>query len=129
MNSHWHIRTAQEVLLPGDHADEEMLDAANKAPVGIAIFSPEYFRKKWPMRELEILVAQNGLLPVNFRFDSHESFEKQLRSSLQVSASEEHHTTLLKIVERTTYVHRKEDYTGRLRQVCTALFLDSCYIC
>ncbi len=101
-----------------------MLDAADKAPVGIAIFSPQYFKKKWPMRELEILVAQNSLLPVKFRFDSHESFEEELRSSPHVAASEEHRTTFLNSVGRTTYVHRKEDYTGRLRQVCTALFFD-----
>ena len=70
-------------LLPGGAADEAMLNAAQKAPVGIAVFSPEYFAKKWPMRELEILVTRDVMLPVVFRFDGHEQFVQSLRSSAQ----------------------------------------------
>jgi hypothetical protein len=110
-------RTAQIELLPGGAADEAMLDAANKAPVGIAVFSPEYFQKKWPMRELEILVTRGVMLPVVFRFEGHEQFVDALRNSSQQAMVKGQYETFAKMVERTTYVKREEAYTGQLQQV------------
>lgn len=111
------VSDMQLELLPGGAADEAMLDAANKAPVGIAVFSPEYFARKWPMRELEILVRRQVMLPVVFRFDSHEAFVNSLRSSAQQRLVQGDWETFTKSVERTTYLKRKEEYTSGLRQV------------
>lgn len=104
-------------LLPGMHADEVMLDALDKAPVGIAIFSPDFFMKKWPMRELGVLVARDVLLPVVYRFNSHKEFVDQLRSSPHPSSSKEEWLDFVSSVERTTYIPRQQDYTGDLQQV------------
>jgi hypothetical protein len=51
-------------MCPGDAAAAKMLDAAAAAPVGLAIYSREYFDRVWPLRELRILVEQKKLLPV-----------------------------------------------------------------
>ena len=65
-------------------ADACMLGQARSAPVGLAILSPEFFSKTWPMRELEILMERDSLLPMLTsrlpRF-THEAFVQCVRQS------------------------------------------------
>lgn len=42
----------REELRPGDEISPSILDAMNKAMVGVFILSPEFVARKWPVREL-----------------------------------------------------------------------------
>ena len=108
---------AQVDLMPRDQADDVMIKAANKALVGIAIFSPDDFQRKWPMEELKILVKRGVLLPVRIRFDKHEDFVQALRSSPHAHPSRQEREGFAQSVERTTYVPSEHKYTSRLQQV------------
>ncbi|KAK9810247.1 hypothetical protein WJX72_007249 [[Myrmecia] bisecta] len=105
-----------EDLLPGDQADGIMLGSANSAPVGLAVFSSDFFRKKWPMRELRILVERKTLLPVLYRDMPYDELERQLKDSIVAEPPKEVWDSFVEEVQRTTYLRSKEEYTGVLRQ-------------
>ena len=72
-------------------ADARMLGQARRAPVGLAIFSPEYFEKTWPMRELEILMERDSLLPMltnRLPGFTHEAFVKCVTKSRHLPESD-----------------------------------------
>ena len=107
----------QETLQPGDHSARSMLEAAGTAAMGIALLSPDYFRKKWPMRELKVLVSRGVLLPVKYCFASHEDLVAQLQSSPYAAASLQEWAAFVQQVEHTTYVQHQGLCTERLKQV------------
>lgn len=51
-------------LKPGDDADAKMVKAAENSPIGLVLFDSDFFTRKWPMRELGIIVKSDTLLPV-----------------------------------------------------------------
>ncbi|KAK9829504.1 hypothetical protein WJX72_006246 [[Myrmecia] bisecta] len=103
-------------LLPGDQAHEIMLGSANSAPVGLAVFSSEFFRRKWPMRELRILVERKTLLPVLYANMLHDELIGQLQHSVAAAPPKQVWNSFVQEIERTTYLRCMEEYTGVLRQ-------------
>jgi hypothetical protein len=87
------------------------------APIGVAIFSPHFFRKTWPMRELHILVAHGRLLPIRYGFSTHEELVQSLCCSPH--ASVQGWEAFVRSVVRTTYIVRRDIYDVQLQQVAS----------
>jgi hypothetical protein len=74
----------QAELVPGNQADPLMLRAVEEAPVGLALLSEHFPRKEWPIKELQIIVRQETLLPVLYNI-THEGAAALLRASPQAN--------------------------------------------
>jgi hypothetical protein len=72
----------QAALVPRDQADPLMLRAVEEAPVGLALLSEHFPRKEWPIKELQIIVRQETLLPVLYNI-TYEGAKELLRTSPQ----------------------------------------------
>ncbi|KAK9803963.1 hypothetical protein WJX72_008415 [[Myrmecia] bisecta] len=72
-------------LQGGDAADKVMVDAAKKAPVGVALLSKPFFEKEWPMRELKLIMENDALLPVLHGI-SYEDAKESLKKCAPESA-------------------------------------------
>jgi hypothetical protein len=69
----------QADLFGGDSADGVMLTACRGALVGLALLSVHSLKKKWPVEELKLIVAESTLLPVLYNI-GHEDVEKALKA-------------------------------------------------
>lgn len=69
-------------LHAGDDADRKMETYAQSAPIGLVLLSEEFLQRKWPMRELELIVKAESLLPVIIGM-SHTEFKQKWRDSAQ----------------------------------------------
>lgn len=117
-----HAFVDKEDLRAADTADDIMLRAARTAPIGLAIFSREFFAKSWPMRELHIISERNTLLPVltprepTFTHDELEEHLKKAAKKTKGGLSKEEWDDFMKKVLRTTHPEQvKEAYTRPLR--------------
>lgn len=66
-----------------------MLKAVKEAPVGLAILSEHFLQKDWPIKELQIIVQQETILPVFYKV-TYERAEALLQSSPQAQAWNPH---------------------------------------
>ena len=48
-------------------AHEKMIRVANEALLGVAVLSPHYMIRKWPLRELQIFVDRKAVLPLFYQ--------------------------------------------------------------
>jgi hypothetical protein len=110
----------QDDLAGAAPADARMLETARSAPIGLAIFSREFFGKGWPMRELQILLEQGSLLPILSNRPpafTHEDLVMAAKMCEHVSAAERN--AFAERVARITHIGPKEPWEQPLQEeVC-----------
>jgi hypothetical protein len=91
-------------LVAGDDADLRMLMAVKAAPIGLAILSQHFFRKKWPVKELKLIVGQATLLPVLYKITHGEAKRGLSKSPHAEVYDPQDWAAFVHIVERTTAI-------------------------
>lgn len=105
-------------LHPGDDADCKMEACARNSPIRLVLLSREFPERKWPMRELKLIVEAESLLPVIVGM-SHTEFKDTWRASQGASHLDE---AFFKKVTRTTCIIDDGGWRLFLRQkICFAV--------
>jgi hypothetical protein len=68
-------------MRPGDDANAVKLGAARRAHVGLTLFCKEFAEREWPLRELQIFVANESLLPTLVPPLTYEEWKEHLRQA------------------------------------------------
>lgn len=89
-----------------------MIESARSAPIGLVLFDKNFLSRKWTIRELELIVESNSLLPVVVGMP-FAAFEAEWVASPLASKLNE---SFYKKVARTSFIVDKGGWQGELRE-------------
>jgi hypothetical protein len=109
--------------LQGTMGNDVIMDeAAQRAPVGVLLLSPEFFQRTWPLRELAIIMNTGRYLPVwtGKDFKDLEEFLKTKPDKSQLS-EQEWSQLVHKLEYATTIIHGNRFTAHLLDEVLFAI--------
>lgn len=105
-------------LHPGDKADAKMIEAVQRAPIGLVLVDRAFLHRKWTVAELKLIVKADTLLPVLINM-TYEEFKKEWFASEMTSALGNH---FFQEVLRTTFeVHEAGSLRVLRQRICLAV--------
>lgn len=112
----------QSSLVPGDQADQLMLTAVERAPVGLALLSTNFPQKPWPINELRVIVQQGTLLPVLYKISYEDAKTLMATSPQAAGVSSQEWGLFVDSVMRTTALKDPSTSSDEGPLVQTAVF-------